>query len=76
MPVYYLETGRGCCLRTAGNADGAHREVLREVGELDGVQLVRKATQQDIDHVRGMGGCVPSEATQAERDQAKHKDTP
>lgn len=61
MALYYVETGRGCCIRRARSEEQAEREVLREVGTIDGVQLVREATPQDIAAVRGMGGYVPAD---------------
>ena len=59
MTLFYVETGRGCCIRSARTEQQAEREVLREVGTSEGVQLVRKAAQKDIDWVRAMGGVVP-----------------
>lgn len=61
MALYYIETGRGCCIRRARNVEQAERETLREVGTLEGVQLAREATKQDIEWVRGMGGYVPAD---------------
>lgn len=61
MALYYVETGRGCSIRRARSKEQAEREVLREVGTLEGVQRVREATKRDIEWVRGMGGEVPAD---------------
>lgn len=66
MALYYVSTGRGCCIRRARSEEQAEREVLREVGTYEGVQFVREATPQDIAHVRGMGGHVPADYGQKE----------
>lgn len=70
MALYYVETGRGCSIREGRTARSVEARVLKEVGTIDGVRLVRKATQQDIDHVRGMGGHIPA-AHQATKEQGK-----
>ena len=66
MALYYVETGRGCCIRRVHSAEQAEQEVLREVGAREGVKNVRKATKRDIEWVRGMGGRVPADYGQAE----------
>ena len=66
MALYYVETGRGCCIQRARSEEQAEREVLREVGTYEGVRLVRKATARDIEWVRGMGGRVPADYGQTE----------
>lgn len=66
MALYYVETGRGCCIRCARSAEQAEREALREVGTYEGVQNVREATERDIEWVRGMGGRVPADYGQTE----------
>ena len=59
MPLYYGETGSGACLREAKNKGKAARDLLREVGTIAGVEVVRLATKEDIDQVKSMGGYVP-----------------
>ena len=59
MDLYYAETGMGCCIREATNLKNARNIILREVGTSNGIRLVRKASQDDIGWVRGMGGYVP-----------------
>jgi hypothetical protein len=66
MALYYVETGRGCGIKRARSEEQAKREVLREVGTIEGVRLVREATRRDIDWVRGMGGNVPADYGQTE----------
>lgn len=58
MPLYYVETGNGCCLRSAKTEWEAEEEVLREVGTRTGVSLIREATKNDIAWVNGV--CVVS----------------
>lgn len=60
--VIYAETGRGACLRVAKSVDEGRRAILREVGTHDGVQVCQKATRENVEWVRGMGGYVPPEA--------------
>lgn len=59
MTLYYVETGRGCNLIEASSKERARKEALRDVGTIAGVQLVRKATQDDKDWVRAMQGGKP-----------------
>lgn len=66
MALYYVETGRSCCIKRARSEEQAEREVLREVGTYEGVQRVREATKRDIEWVRGMGGRVPADYGQTE----------
>lgn len=58
---YYAETGLGCCIREGRSLESARSLVLQEVGTYNGVSLIRKATQKDIDWVRRMGGYVEDE---------------
>lgn len=57
--IYYAETGKGSCLEEAGNIEEAKKLILRDVGEYDGIQLLRKATKKDIAWVKAMGGWCP-----------------
>lgn len=66
MTLYYLETGRGCCIQRARSEEQAKNMILREVGSDEGVQRVREATARDIEWVRGMGGRVPADYGQTE----------
>lgn len=59
MPIYYAETGLGCCLEKYKNIEAARKGFLREAGTRAGVQLVRKATKKDISWIQGMGGRLP-----------------
>ncbi len=56
MTLYYVSTGRGCCIRRGGSAASVERSVLLEVGTANGPVKVRKATEKDIAWVRSMGG--------------------
>lgn len=58
MKIYYADTDRGCALRAANSLAQARAQFNREVGS-DNVQVVRVATQEDIDWVEAMGGEVP-----------------
>jgi hypothetical protein len=62
MPKYYVETGLGCKLVEDRTIEAARRATLREVGSYLGVQLIRKATQEDINWVRTMQGARPKAA--------------
>ena len=59
MALFYAMTGMGACIREARDIRAARATILREVGEYNGVQEVRKATEADIALVEGMGGYVP-----------------
>jgi len=45
---FYVETGVGCNIIEAKNAEAARKAALREVGTEAGVQVVRKATKEDL----------------------------
>lgn len=51
--LHYAETEFGCCI-----TDNGKREFIRRMGT-DNVRLFRKATNQDVDYVRGMNGRIP-----------------
>ena len=57
--IVYFESGLGCGVRESKSLEQAKREILREVGTDEGVTLVQKATDENIDWVRAMGGFVP-----------------
>jgi hypothetical protein len=57
--LYYAETGLGACIRAASNIDIAEQKITKEVGTFFGVQSIREATLEDIEHVKAMGGRVP-----------------
>ena len=59
MKYYYAETGMGACIRVAENIDSARKQILREVGTANGIQIIREATKFDIDRVTVMGGLIP-----------------
>ncbi len=59
MTKYYVETGMGCTLISAHSAEQARREALRKVGTYNGVQLVRKATKEDVVWAGAMRECRP-----------------
>lgn len=60
MPLYYIETDFGCGIIEAKTKKQAWRNLLRSEGE-NHAQLVRLATKEDIAHVKGMGGYVPTD---------------
>ncbi|MBW1992124.1 MAG: hypothetical protein JRI59_08425 [Deltaproteobacteria bacterium] len=54
--LFYVETGLLCTLIEARTAAQARRIALREMGTYVGVDLVRKATEEDIAWVTAMQG--------------------
>jgi hypothetical protein len=56
--LYYINTDNGCGIRAAQNIIAAKRQALREAGTY-GFKTIRRATQDDIAWVSGMGGHVP-----------------
>jgi len=59
MAIYYAETGSRACLEEAVSLKAAKQQVLRECGTYAGIQVLRKATEDDIAWVQAMGGWVP-----------------
>jgi len=57
--IVYAETGLGACLTEARDVESGRRAILKEVGTYNGVKVCRKATKDDIEWVRAMGGYVP-----------------
>ena len=55
----YVETGMGCGLREGTSLKKIERDELESVGTYNGVQVCRKATKADIQHVVAMGGYCP-----------------
>ena len=55
---YYVETDRGCAIYAGHTLEKVRGVALREHGT-DSFKLIRPATTQDLDWVRGMGGYVP-----------------
>lgn len=54
MPTRCKRSG----IREARDIESGKRAILREVGTYEGVSTVRKATEEDIAWVKGMGGSV------------------
>ncbi|MBW1992302.1 MAG: hypothetical protein JRI59_09350 [Deltaproteobacteria bacterium] len=54
--LFYVETGLGCTLIEAHTISEARRIALREAGTYAEVDLVRKATEEDIAWVTSMQG--------------------
>lgn len=59
MEVFYAETGIGCCIREARNLESARAIILAEVGLYNGIRVLRKATETDIDWIFRKGGQIP-----------------
>lgn len=57
--LYYVETEVGCGIKKAETATKAKKQVIKELGSLIEIQVVREATEEDIAWVTGMGGYVP-----------------
>lgn len=55
---FYAETGIGCCIRTASTIEAARKQLIKEVGTYNDIQLIRPATQEDITWVTAMRGSV------------------
>ena len=60
MPLYYIETDFGCGIREAKTKKEAWRDLVMAEGE-NHARSVRLATKDDIAHVRGMGGWIPTD---------------
>lgn len=58
MTLYYIETDFGCGIREAKNIQQARKDMREEAGSF--LQVVRKATKDEVAWVRGMGGHIPS----------------
>ena len=59
MGLYYVEIDAGCGIREAKSKEQAWRDLVKAEGT-NHAKFVRKATKKDIEHVRSMGGYVPS----------------
>ena len=59
MGLYYVETDYGCGIREAKNVQHAWKMLKDEVIERHAVG-VRRATEEDIESVRQMGGDIPN----------------
>lgn len=57
--IFYAETGIGCCLVKATSVTNARRQLLSQVGTLNGVQECHVATDEEIKWVHSMGGHLP-----------------
>ena len=55
---YYAETGVGCTIIEAKSIEVARTKVLREVGTMAGIQVIRKATKADLAWVYSMQGKI------------------
>jgi len=58
MTIYYAETSMGCVLESASSAEEAKKVIACDCGE-NNITKIRKATKQDVEWVRMMGGYVP-----------------
>lgn len=59
MALYYIVTDYGCAIRAASTIEAARASARAEVGEA--YCSCRKATPNDIEWVRGMGGRIPED---------------
>jgi len=57
--LIYFESTIGCGIRRAKNIRAGRAAILKEVGTYNGIQVIREATENDIDWVSAMGGHVP-----------------
>ncbi len=62
MGLYYVDTGVGAGIRESNSEESARVETLAEVGTMNGVKNVRKATIKDIVMVKAMNGWLPKSA--------------
>ena len=60
--LIFVSTGLGDGIRSGRSVEAVMRSELRSVGTYNGVQICRKATSEDIDRVRAMGGHIPKES--------------
>lgn len=75
MDVYYAETGAGCFIREARTLEMARAIILTEVGLFNGIRVLRKATEADIDWVFGKGGQVPEKLLARRRVEKAYADS-
>ena len=59
MNRYFFECDLGCGIRLAKSLRLAQHAVDIEVGETNNAHHVREATEEDVAHVKAMGGFVP-----------------
>lgn len=59
--LYYVKTGLGCGIRSGLSKEQVYKDELVSVGTYNGIEEVRKATQEDIGWVKSMGGYIPEE---------------
>lgn len=57
--LIYFESSVGCGLRKSRDEESARNELRREIGTMNGLTVVQKATPQNVEWVRGMGGYIP-----------------
>lgn len=74
MEVFYAETGMGCCIREAKNLEAARVIILTEVGLYNGIRVLRKATETDIDWVFRKGGQIPASLLAKKRLEKAYRD--
>ncbi len=75
MEVFYAETGMGCCIREARDMDSARAIILTEVGLYNGIHVLRKATETDIDWVFRKGGQIPERLLAKKRLEKAYRDS-
>ena len=62
MNLYLVDTNVGCGIREAETEEGARVAILTEIGTMNQVRSIRKATVKDIVYVRAMSGWLPKSA--------------
>jgi hypothetical protein len=60
--LVYFECDLGCGIRKFRSIRLAEREITKEVGTINNLTCVRKATKDDIAWVGSMGGHIPETA--------------
>ena len=75
MEVFYAETGMGCCIREAKTMEAVRAIILAEVGLYNGIRVLRKATESDIDWVFRKGGQIPGKLMAQKRVEKAYSDS-
>lgn len=67
--IWYVESGSLCGLVAAKSSRQARSIALSELGTLNGVSTVRRATEADIAWVVSMGGTLPVDTEREQEDE-------
>ncbi len=65
----------GCCIREAKTIEAARAIILTEVGLYNGIRVIRRATEADIDWVFRKGGQIPGKLMAKKRVEKAYSDS-